>query len=242
MSRKLINLIKNGFLLFFLTNYVHAADNNRVSAGVGLSKTRVIYHSENNNGNVLRVNNPNEYPVLVKSAVLDETMRKQAPFIITPPLFRLEAGQSNILNIIRTGGDFPSDRETVNLICVESIPPVSDDKPSAPSGDMSVKILIKSCIKMFYRPELLRGNPVSMADNVSWKITGHDLTGSNPSPFFINIREIYFNGEKLNMEKNYIPPFSETSFSLSAPVRKGTLKWTVIGDYGESREKTTVVK
>ncbi|EJO3886599.1 fimbria/pilus periplasmic chaperone [Salmonella enterica] len=229
-----------------------AADAGNVSSqssGVTLGATRVIYPL-NGKGVSLSVTNPQNFPVLVKSSVLDEGQKKEAPFIITPPLFRLDGGQQNALNITRTGGDYPADRESINWICVQGIPPEPD---SAWAGDekqgadkkkvsMSVQMIISSCIKMFVRPESLSGNPVSVADKVSWKVTGKTLTAANPTPFYMNVSSLTFNGAKLNMARSYIPPFAEEKIALpSGAAAKGALKWEVIGDYGEKKEKTVQI-
>ncbi len=46
----------------------------------------------------------------------------KAPFLITPPLFRLDAKQENVLRIIRTGGNLPADRESLFWLNIKSIP------------------------------------------------------------------------------------------------------------------------
>ncbi|EEE7362580.1 fimbria/pilus periplasmic chaperone [Salmonella enterica subsp. enterica serovar Berta] len=219
------------------------------SSGVALGATRVIYPL-NGNGVSLSVTNPQDIPVLVKSSVLDETMKKEAPFIITPPLFRLDGGQRNSLNITRTGGDYPADRESLNLICVQGIPPEpdsvwgGDEKQGSDKKKVStsVQLIIGSCIRMFVRPESLTGNPVGVADKVSWKVTGKTLTAANPTPFYMNVSSLTFNGAKLKMARSYIPPFAEEKIALlSGAAAKGLLKWEVIGDYGEKREKTVQI-
>lgn len=219
--------------------------------GVGLGGTRVIYPASSK-GVTLRVDNSADHPFLVKSTVLDENRHEheEAPFIVTPPLFRLDGGQRNTLNIIRTGGDFPVDRESMNWLCVQSISPEADsvwaggnkegagrDKISA-----SMRLLPSSCIKLLVRPDVVQGNPVDVADKVSWSISGKTVIASNPTPFYMNIGHIAFNGKKIKMDRSYIPPFSEGKFISPGNEIKGTVKWTVIGDYGEEREKTAVVK
>ncbi|TQS58375.1 molecular chaperone, partial [Salmonella enterica subsp. enterica serovar Typhimurium] len=92
------------------------------SDGVGTGATRVVYPSGSKHV-TLSVNNTADHPFLVESVVLDESMQQEAPFIITPPLFRLDGGQRNTLRIMRTGGHFPADRESINWICVKPIPP-----------------------------------------------------------------------------------------------------------------------
>ena len=53
----------------------------------------------------------------------------QVPFMTTPPLFPLAAGRSNMIRIIRTGGDLPDDRESLFWLSVASIPQ-TQGKPS----------------------------------------------------------------------------------------------------------------
>lgn len=232
-----------------LTSAADAGNAGVQSSGVTLGATRVIYPL-NGNGVSLSVTNPQDIPVLVKSSVLDETMKKEAPFIITPPLFRLDGGQRNSLNITRTGGDYPADRESLNLICVQGIPPEpdsvwgGDEKQGSDKKKVStsVQLIIGSCIRMFVRPESLSGNPVSVADKVSWKVTGKTLTAVNPTPFYMSVSSLTFNGAKLKKARSYIPPFAEEKIALpSGAAAKGTLKWEVIGDYGEKREKTVQI-
>ncbi|EMX9647887.1 molecular chaperone [Salmonella enterica] len=227
-----------------------AADNaTPQSGGVELDATRVIYPL-NSKGVSLGVRSKHNFPVLVKSSVVGEGQKKEAPFIITPPLFRLDGGERNALSITRTGGNYPTDRESLNWICVQGIPPEPD---SAWAGDekqgsdkkkvsTSVQMIISSCIKLFVRPESLSGNPAGVADKVSWKVTGKTLTAANPTPFYMNVSSLVFNGTKLNMARTYIPPFAEEKISLpSGAAAKGTLKWEVIGDYGEKKEKTVQI-
>ncbi|EAN5736088.1 molecular chaperone [Salmonella enterica] len=211
------------------------------SSGVDLDATRVIYPL-NRKSVSLSVKNSHDFPVLVKSSVWDETLKKEVPFIITPPLFRLDGGQRNALIITRIGGDFPSDRESMNWICVQGIPPESDSAWAGGTGkrpvSMSIRVIVSSCIKLFVRPDSVNGNPVDMADKVSWKVSGKTITAVNPTPFYMNVSSLTFNGVKLNIARSYIPPLAEEKISLpSGTATRGTLKWEVIGDYGETKEK-----
>ncbi|EHJ8320787.1 molecular chaperone [Salmonella enterica subsp. enterica serovar Infantis] len=243
LSVKLILIL---FFLFFITQA-----NSDSFSGVNLSATRIIYPLEGKGASVTVTNNQG-YPVLVKSEVMNES-QEEAPFYVTPPLFRLDSGQRNAMSIIRTGGNYPSDRESINWFCVRGIPPETDsvwtDTPEksadASKGNVSVgfQVVVSSCIKMFVRPEKLKGNSADMADKVLWKIVGGNLIASNPTPFYINIAGATFNGAEINIGKGYIPPFSEEKAKLSSGFvsEKGTLKWKIIGDYGERKEQTTLI-
>ncbi|EJD2112444.1 fimbria/pilus periplasmic chaperone [Salmonella enterica] len=89
-------------------------NNGQQDGGVLLGASRVIYPGNNSRGVTLTVSNQVSHPFLVKSMVLDESRQHGAPFIVTPPLFRLDGGQRNTLTITRTGGRFPADREALN--------------------------------------------------------------------------------------------------------------------------------
>ncbi|HFW3088903.1 TPA: molecular chaperone [Salmonella enterica subsp. enterica serovar Reading] len=239
-----------GLLLGIMSCAVFAEGNsNKQINSVGLGATRLIYPS-GSKGVMLRVENYSDHPYLVKSVVLDENRHDAAPFIVTPPLFRLDSGQRNILTITRTGGDFPDDRESVKWMCVQSISPETDSAWAGGSKNgsgndkvaASVRLLPGSCIKLLVRPEVIKGNPVDVADKVSWHVSGKTITATNPTPFYMNISQASFNGRRIKTDKGYIPPFSEENYPLPGKEMKGTIKWSVIGDYGETREKTFSVK
>ncbi|MEB7742644.1 fimbria/pilus periplasmic chaperone, partial [Escherichia coli] len=92
-----------------------------------LGATRLIYDPDAS-GETLTIFNHQDYPVLVQSEVLKEDRTGGAPFVVTPPLFRLDGQQSSRLRIIRTGGNFPTDRESLQWLCVKSVPPRAEDK------------------------------------------------------------------------------------------------------------------
>ncbi|HFW3777499.1 TPA: molecular chaperone [Salmonella enterica subsp. enterica serovar Thompson] len=186
-------------------------DNGQQVNSISLGTTRVIYPA-GSRGVPLTVSNQASHPFLVKSVVLDEGMQHDAPFIVTPPLFRLDGGQRNTLTITRTGGRFPADREAMSWLCVQSIPPeadsswVEDKKGSTGHGKVSVRVrlLPRSCIKLFVRPETLQGTPVDVADKVSWSVSGKTITATNPTPFYMNISQASFNGKNLKMGSVWI--------------------------------------
>ncbi|EBP0139276.1 fimbria/pilus periplasmic chaperone [Salmonella enterica] len=208
--------------------------------GIVLGASRIIYPPEGR-GVTLSVTNPEDYPILVQSQVMNEDKKTEAPFYVTPPLFRLEGKQRNTLRVVRTGGNYPADRESLAWICVRGIPPKDGDvwaedksKASQASGGvtMLMQLSINSCIKLLVRPDGLSENPSGMAGKLVWKIAGKNLIASNPTPYYMNLGSLSFNGKKL--KESYIPPLSEHEFTLSdGSGIRGKISWTVIGDYGD---------
>lgn len=201
-----------------------------------LGATRVIYDPASS-GATLTVLNDHEYPILVQSEVLAENQKDRAPFVVTPPLFRLDGLQSSRLRIVRTGGTFAEDRESLQWLCVKGIPPKEDDKwaedakgKKADRVSLQVQFSVSSCIKLLIRPSAVKGHPDDVAGKVEWHKAGNKLTGNNPTPFYINLQELKVGGKAVR-NLHYIPPYSSYEYELPAGA-SGKVQWKVITDYG----------
>ncbi|TBN97407.1 chaperone protein AfaB [Salmonella enterica subsp. salamae serovar 13,22:z:-] len=200
-----------------------------------LGSSRVIYNPASS-GSSLKVINDQDYPMLVQSEVLAEDQKTRAPFVVTPPLFRLDGLQSSRLRIVRTGGDFPEARESLQWLCVQGIPPKDGDKWAEDKNKKADKVLLQSqlsvntCIKLFVRPSSLKGHPDDVAGKVIWRKTGNKLEGTNPTPFYMNLAELSVGGKKLD-DIHHIPPYSSFKYKIPAGAG-GKIQWKVITDYG----------
>ena len=202
-----------------------------------LGASRVIYNPASS-GATLTIINDQDYPMLVQSEVLKEDRKERAPFVVTPPLFRLDGLQSSRLRIVRTGGDFPGDRESLQWLCVKGIPPKQDDKwaedgnkkKPADSVSLQVQLSVDTCAKLLVRPSAVKGHPDDVAGKVTWTKAGNRLKGTNPTPFYINLSELSVGGKVVN-ESHYIAPYSSYEYALPSGAA-GKVQWQVITDYG----------
>ncbi|EOU0021765.1 fimbria/pilus periplasmic chaperone [Salmonella enterica subsp. enterica serovar Schwarzengrund] len=213
-----------------------------------LGATRVIYDLSGN-GSTLSVVNEQDYPMLVQSEVLTEDRKGKAPFVVTPPLFRLDGFQSSRLRIVRTGGAFPKDRESLQWLCVKGIPPTSGDKWAENKDgnkandrvSLQMNFSVNSCIKLIIRPSAVKGHPEDVAENVIWQKAGRKLKGTNPTPFYINLSELSI-GENKVKPHHYIAPFSTYEYDIPMNAN-GNIYWKVITDYGgDSKQFETKLK
>lgn len=101
-------LTKVVFCLSFLSSAfpTYAADDVKVTQNTSvfklkLSATRLIYE-QGSDGAAITVTNPQDWPMLVQSKVFEEDKVTAAPFIVTPPLFRLNPGQQNKMWVVQT--------------------------------------------------------------------------------------------------------------------------------------------
>ncbi|MGO4743007.1 fimbrial biogenesis chaperone [Serratia quinivorans] len=192
-------------------------------AGVVVGATRLVYDGDKKESS-LSVNNPDALPYLIQSWVEPQDGHtEKAPFILTPPLFRLEAGRQNVLRVVRVGGDLPADREAMYWLNVKAI-------PSAERRDNTLQIAVKTRIKLIYRPAGLKGLPEDVAGSLTWRRQGTQLTVSNPTPFYMNFQNVTLNGQEVK-NATYVAPHGTASFSL--PATTGTaVSWRVINDFG----------
>lgn len=228
----------------FASSSVAEMETTTQSFSVKLGATRVIYDPESN-GATLTVDNTQDYPMLLQSVVLDESRQNKAPFVVTPPLMRLDAQQQSRLRIIRTGGDFANDRETLQWFCAKGIPPKPDDawandKKNSSSGirdkvSVGVQLSINSCIKLLVRPPLVKGRPDHAAANISWTQQGNKVVANNNSPFYMNLISLKVGNVDI-IEPRYVPPFSSHVYTIPRNINGKSVCWKIVNDYGgESR-------
>lgn len=194
------------------------------NAGAVIGGTRVIYDGNKKEASI-SVNNPDSTPYLIQSWV--ETLNgptEKAPFIITPPLYRLDKDQQNVERIV-LAGSLPQDKESLFWLNIKAI-------PSAPRKDNTLQIAVKTRIKLIYRPAALKGVvPDDQADKLTWQRAGNQLQVTNPTNVVMNFNEIDVNGKKLE-NVSYVLPGSTAQFDLPAGVNGGAVTFKIINDYG----------
>ncbi|MBB1202672.1 molecular chaperone [Enterobacteriaceae bacterium 89] len=205
-------------------------------ASIQLNSTRVIYRGAEKDVSV-QVNNPGKGPVLLQSwidegnsEIKPENIR--SPFILTPPLTRVNAGEGQTLRLSFIGTNEPADRERVYWLNVLEIPPVAD------KASNQIQVAFRSRIKVFYRPVGLEDKEaLSAAKTLSWKQQGKQIMLHNPTPFYISLLAISLqaSGKKVTIPADMIAPKSDKSFELPAAEtvsQISELSVEFINDYG----------
>lgn len=220
-------------------------------ASIVLTGTRVIYPAEQKYVNV-QLTNVGEHPALIQSWIDDGNDKAtpdqvKTPFIITPPIFRVEKQSGQTLRITYTGSErLPEDRESIFYLNVLEIPP----KPTFTGNEESqnyLQIAVRTRVKLFYRPNKLTISPQDAYSKVQWRFVPsagkNKLSAHNPTPYFITFNQIAVGqGKNTKTVKatEMIPPFSDYTFELNgAPVAGSQVYWTVINDYGGKQKGET---
>ncbi|MNM80551.1 Chaperone protein FocC precursor [compost metagenome] len=195
-------------------------------AGVIVGGTRLIYDGSKKESS-LSVTNPDKVPYLVQSWVDTTTgSAEKAPFMVTPPLFRLDAGQQNVLRVVRAGGNLPGDRESMYWMNIKAIPAADVTR-----NQNTLQIAVKNRIKLIFRPTGLKGVPEDVADKLTWQRSGDSLQVTNPTPFYMNFMQISVAGKALK-NVTWVAPESTAKFALPEGVSGGSVSWKIISDYG----------
>lgn len=190
-------------------------------AGVVVGGTRLVYDGKKKESS-LNIRNPDNIAYLIQSWVdMPEGVSGKAPFVITPPLFRLDGKQNNVLRVVRAGGNLPNDKESLFWLNVKAI-------PSAEKKDNTLQIAIKTRIKLIFRPADVQGTPEEASQKLTWQRNGNNLQVNNPTPFYLTFFSVKVNGAEVK-NANMVAPFGSTSFPAPAG---NSVSWTIINDFG----------
>ena len=126
------------------------------NASVVITGTRVIYPADQREVNI-QLSNTGDVPALVQawvepytdpSAPEHDVKEQDIPFVLSPPVFRINPKEGQTIRLMYVGSDLPQDRESVFYFNVLDIPPA----PSAGKADNFLQLAINSKLKLFFRP------------------------------------------------------------------------------------------
>ena len=211
------------------------------AAGVVLGGTRVIVR-ENQRETSIPVQNTSNTPFVVQSWIDEGEGKNKTPFVITPPLQRLDPGKENILRILRVAGALPTDRESLFWLNVKEIPEKAKE-------ENVLQIAVRTRIKLFYRPASLPGQAVDARQQLQWAVMAGEKGGAaikvaNPTPYHITLASMKVNGGQQEISPQMVAPFGEMTLALTAVKSPQAVQFnfTTINDYGaETPEETLQV-
>ncbi|KVQ34601.1 molecular chaperone EcpD [Burkholderia cepacia] len=219
-------------------------------ASVVIGGTRVIYGASEPEATV-KLSNEGLAPALVQSWV-DAGDAKSAPsttkvpFVVTPPISRIDPNKSQTLRIVYTGESLPKDRESVFWLDVLEVPP----KPSAAEADMNhIQLAFRSRIKLFYRPDDLKGKSADAPAQLGWRLTYVDgkpaLEARNPTPYYVSVIGVTLQsgGRKARADDSgMVEPRGTRMFTLSGDAIEAagaSVHYTTLNDYGATADGET---
>lgn len=226
------------FLVFFLTA--------PAVAGTYINFTRLVISEQEREVTFSIINEGNNAVLMQlwtdRDNYLDRPEVIRMPFLIQPPVFRLNAHDSRTvrLQLVGNRGALPKDRESLFWLNALEIPP---EAAGAGKGENSLlQVAFRTRIKLFYRPSALSTiMPEESVKHIVSTPTRCDgkrcLKLNNPSPLHYTLLKITLdNGDEIgNLPADgMLLPLSSLSIPLphSAPTRAQLKSFTWIDDYG----------
>ena len=210
------------------------------SADIVISGTRVIY-PESAKDVTVSMDNRGTRPLLVQTWLDDgrDTTNPQElklPFIVTPPVSRVEPQKGQAVRITWLGQALPKDKESLFWFNVLEVPPKAKDS----DNQSMLQLAFRTRIKLFFRPTGLKGEPTDAAKNLKWSQTRQDqkvvLSAKNDSPYYVSLASatLISGGKSYDIETHYIEPFSSQTMNVKNYTASGNSKitWQAINDFG----------
>lgn len=222
-------------------------------ANVIILGTRVIYPSDQRTVNV-QLNNSSSLPALVQAWIDNGDAdippeQVKTPFVISPPISRIEANKGQTLRLTYTGEPLASDRETLFYFNLLDIPP----KPGADQlaeHPNYLQIALRSRLKLFFRPAALSMDVADAYEKVQFRLSSDKgkpvIVVNNPTPYHINYvsLELRQAGQKVvAKDPDMVAPFSQVSYPLSRSTQgAAVVHWALINDFGGIQKGTAQVQ
>ncbi|WON77480.1 fimbria/pilus periplasmic chaperone [Serratia sp. UGAL515B_01] len=211
-------------------------------ASMTISGTRVIFPGSEKEV-LVRTNNKGTTPALVQVWVDDGDTNPnldnvKTPFVVTPPVYRVEPGKGQSVRMIYNGMALPQDRESLFFFNMLEIPPKAKD---ADQGQ-KLELAFRTRIKIFYRPTgIEESSSENERDKLKWEVVSDAQRGigfkvTNPTAYYFSFDSVIVmsDGRKITLNSDMVPPIGS---KVLYPAQKLTgavssLEFKLINDYG----------
>lgn len=220
------------------------------SAGIVITGSRVVYPAKEREVSIKMTNNAEE-PSLVQAWV-DKGDSKltpdkaDGPFLVTPPITRVEPKKGQTLRLVYTGDEATlKNQESVFWLNVLDVPPMPKDKSAN-----FMQVAVRSRLKIFYRPEGLPGSQAESAQGLKWSVVqsagGYGLRASNAGAFNVSLASaaLTTNGQTYQVDPDnvkMVPPGGSVELllqKLKTPPGAGSkISYAWINDWGATQKE-----
>ena len=214
-------------------------------ADIVISGTRIIYPQSSKDVTVKMENRGNN-PLLVQSWLDDgrDTVNPQElklPFVVTPPVSRIDPSKGQTVRITWTQQPLAQDRESLFWFNVLEVPPKAKDADS----QNALQLAFRTRIKMFFRPDGLQGDPAIAAGHLQWSQQGAALIANNSSPYYVSMAKatVTVKGKKIEVDSHTIPPRSHEIIPIknSPTLQGGEIEYIAINDFGGTEKHQATI-
>ncbi|MGV3345636.1 molecular chaperone [Enterobacteriaceae bacterium LUAb1] len=232
-----------GLLLYGVSSAQAATNTN--TGGISLGGTRLIFDGSKDASSMTVSNSSDNDVWLMRfwispyDSQSDNADKKQSmPFVVTPPLYRLDIKSAVQLRINKIKDDLPTDKESVFYLNNLAIPPKPKTKGYQKALQSGLQFAVNTRIKLFYRPAAISNAAAVKAapDKLTVSATGKDLVVQNPTPYYITLTQLLVNGKAIETDKDTMVAPKGQLF-LPSLAKHGTLSYSTVDDRGMTTAK-----
>lgn len=226
-------------------------------ASVIIGSTRIIY-PQHQKEVTIRLESKNQKPALLQVWLDDGNEHSTPdtsgiPFVATPPVFRMEPAQQQIIRLAHTGEALPAERESLFWFNLLEVPPQTLNSDQ----DNQLQLAFRSRIKLFLRPANLPYAVEAAPQKLQWKYIpngpGAALEVYNPSPYHVSFDQVELvnAGQRharqpgASGDDNMVLPNARKRFVLpglkAAPGGAMTVEFQTLDDFGVRVSHTATV-
>lgn len=206
------------------------------ASGIRIGRTRVIYDANKKEVALSLANDDTDLPWLVQSWTDTGDGKTRGPFIVTPPLFRLDPEKEQNLRITWSGAAVPQNVESLFYVNVRTIPAIAKDETKTDKNVL--RLIYKTRLKLFYRPKGLSGSPGESCKNLQFSRSGNMLHVVNNGLFYSVFDSVKLGTTALK-QADMIAPNSRTEIPMPSNATGQSVTWRCITDYGNASEAYT---
>ncbi|WP_167016731.1 fimbrial biogenesis chaperone [Candidatus Pantoea multigeneris] len=152
--------------------------------GISLDRSRIIFNA-GDKAQTLNLLNQGDKNYLLQSRVLlaEEGEETAAPFIITPPMFKLTAQSSQTLRILSSATDLPADKESLFTLAIRAIPAGLQSDVDASQVSMGMRFNLK----LIYRPTRVAAPSAGKICSLRFSNQTGAVRIDNPTPWVVTL-------------------------------------------------------
>lgn len=214
------------------------------AGGISLGGTRLIFDGAGDAA-TMSVNNGSASTWLMrfwvspygemadKAAAQGDAKNDSMPFVVTPPLYRLDPQGVVQLRVNRVSDTLPADRESVYYMNSLAIPPKKGEKGYSKAVQSGLQFAVNTRIKLIYRPAALKDDAAvkALPGKLMVSADGKTLSVKNPTPYYITMVSLAVNGKGVAADMDtMVAPFSTLSVPLTTA--HGKLSYSTVDDHG----------
>lgn len=227
-------IMRTGLCLFNIS--VLCLSSYSAHAALILDQNRVVFPASEMKATVVKVDNPTENDFLMQSWVEGKDGKEQESIFVDPPLAKIKSHHKVALRITTIDPNIANkNEEQLYWLNVKEIPKLESD-----STQPRLAIVMRTRIKVLYRPKSVPARMDKEYSRLKWKHTTNGLVIHNPTPYYITFNKVWSGrGEAGGIDIDMVSPNSDLIVSGKNAANANQVNFNIINDFGDTSDTIT---